>query len=115
MTSPDQSKGGRSRDEVLAGEYVLGVLSYQDRRVVEERMRRDRQFAAIVSRWEANLSAFADEYEVAASPGRYLMTAPFEAAVSRASGGRTCSLAPEYQQRCESHRGVWRPGPVRAV
>ncbi|TCU18039.1 anti-sigma factor [Rhizobium sullae] len=70
MTSPDQSKGGRSRDEVLAGEYVLGVLSFQDRRVVEERMRRDRQFAAIVSRWETNLSAFNDEYEVAATPDR---------------------------------------------
>ncbi|APO73313.1 anti-sigma K factor RskA-like protein [Rhizobium etli 8C-3] len=70
MTSPDQSKGGRSRDEVLAGEYVLGVLSFQDRRVVEERMRRDRQFAAIVSRWETNLSAFNDENEVAANPGR---------------------------------------------
>ncbi|MGO8657755.1 anti-sigma factor, partial [Rhizobium ruizarguesonis] len=27
MTSPDKSKGDRSRDEVLAGEYVLGVLS----------------------------------------------------------------------------------------
>jgi len=65
MTSPDQSKGGRSRDEVLAGEYVLGVLSYQDRRVVEERMRRDRQFAAIVSRWEVNLSSFNDEYGTA--------------------------------------------------
>ncbi|MFB2607356.1 anti-sigma factor, partial [Rhizobium phaseoli] len=29
MTSPDKSKGDRSRDEVLAGEYVLGVLSLQ--------------------------------------------------------------------------------------
>ncbi|KQV84116.1 anti-sigma factor [Rhizobium sp. Root1220] len=64
MTSSDQSKGGRSRDEVLAGEYVLGVLSFEDRRVVEERMRRDRQFAAIVSRWEANLSTFNDDYDV---------------------------------------------------
>ncbi|EJL49176.1 hypothetical protein PMI09_05689 [Rhizobium sp. CF122] len=64
MTSPDQSKGGRSRDEVLAGEYVLGVLSFKDRRVVEERMRRDRQFAAIVSRWETNLSAFNDDYDI---------------------------------------------------
>ncbi|PDT28712.1 anti-sigma factor [Rhizobium sp. L9] len=63
MTSPDKSKGNRSRDEVLAGEYVLGVLSQQDRRVVEERMRRDRIFAAIVSRWETNLSAFNDEYD----------------------------------------------------
>ncbi len=64
MTSSDQSKGGRSRDEVLAGEYVLGVLSFQDRRVVEDRMRVDRQFAAIVSRWEANLSTFNDDYDV---------------------------------------------------
>ncbi|MBB3656055.1 anti-sigma-K factor RskA [Rhizobium sp. BK650] len=66
MTSPDRSKGDRSRDEVLAGEYVLGVLSLQDRRIVEERMRRDRQFAAIVSRWEVNLSSFNDEYGTAA-------------------------------------------------
>jgi anti-sigma-K factor RskA len=64
MTSSDQSKGGRSRDEVLAGEYVLGVLSSKDRQVVEERMRRDRPFAAIVSRWEANLSTFNDDYDV---------------------------------------------------
>lgn len=65
MTSPDKSKGDRSRDEVLAGEYVLGVLSLQDRKIVEERMRRDRPFAAIVSRWEVNLSGFNDEYGTA--------------------------------------------------
>ncbi len=64
MTSSDQSKGGRSRDEVLAGEYVLGVLSFKDRQVVEDRMRVDRPFAAIVSRWEANLSTFNDDYDV---------------------------------------------------
>ncbi len=63
MSSPDQSKGGRSRDEVLAGEYVLGVLSLEDRQKVERRMRSDRPFAAIVSRWEQNLSAFNEEYE----------------------------------------------------
>lgn len=63
MSSPDQSKGGRSRDEVLAGEYVLGVLSLEDRQKVERRMRSDRQFAAIVSRWEQNLSGFNDDYE----------------------------------------------------
>ncbi|MEZ2130872.1 hypothetical protein AAE028_24345 [Sinorhizobium sp. CB9] len=56
MTSPDQSKGSRSRDEVLAGEYVLGVLSLEERQRVEARMRKDRNFAAIVSRWEHNLS-----------------------------------------------------------
>jgi anti-sigma-K factor RskA len=65
MSSPDQSKGGRSRDEVLAGEYVLGVLSQEDRQKVERRMRSDRQFAAIVNRWAQNLSHFNDEYEAA--------------------------------------------------
>lgn len=63
MSTPDQSKGGRSRDEVLAGEYVLGVLSLEDRQKVERRMRNDRPFAAIVSRWEQNLSEFSEEYE----------------------------------------------------
>ena len=63
MSSPDQSKGSRSRDEVLAGEYVLGVLSLDDRQKVEARMRSDRSFAAIVTRWEENLSSFNDEYE----------------------------------------------------
>ncbi|MBW9112244.1 anti-sigma factor [Rhizobium cauense] len=92
MTSPDQSKGGRSRDEVLAGEYVLGVLSFKDRRVVEERMRSDRQFAAIVSRWEANLSAFNDDYDDA-SPNQEAfkqieerLFGPPEAAPAPASG-----------------------------
>ncbi len=33
-------------------------------------MRRDRQFAAIVSRWETNLSAFNDDYGCAAAPVR---------------------------------------------
>ncbi|NTI47309.1 anti-sigma factor [Agrobacterium rhizogenes] len=68
MSSSDQSKGGRSRDEVLAGEYVLGVLSLEDRQKVERRMRSDSQFAAIVSRWEQNLSGFNDDYEMVAPP-----------------------------------------------
>ncbi|MBZ5759867.1 MULTISPECIES: anti-sigma factor [Rhizobium] len=68
MSSPDQSKGGRSRDEVLAGEYVLGVLSLEDRQKVETRMRSDRPFAAIVNRWEQNLSSFNDEYEAILPP-----------------------------------------------
>ncbi|MCL6705691.1 anti-sigma factor [Pseudomonas sp. R2.Fl] len=60
MTGSDKSKGGRSRDEVLAGEYVLGVLDSETSRKVEERMRRDRQFAAIVWRWEKNLAQIDD-------------------------------------------------------
>ncbi len=62
MSKPDQSKGNRSRDEVLAGEYVLGVLSAENRLKVELRLKQDRQFAAMVHRWEENLSQFNDDY-----------------------------------------------------
>lgn len=62
MTTPDQSKGDRSRDEVLAGEYVLGVLAAAERATVEERLRHDRLFAAMVRRWERNLSGVETGY-----------------------------------------------------
>ena len=61
MTKPDQSEGDRARDEVLAGEYVLGVLSREARERVEARLRHDRAFAAIVARWQENLAPLDDE------------------------------------------------------
>jgi anti-sigma-K factor RskA len=68
MSTPDQSKGDRSRDEVLAGEYVLGVLSGTERQKVDARLRHDRQFAAMVKRWEENLTQFNDDYAEVAAP-----------------------------------------------
>lgn len=72
MTTPEQSEGDRSRDELLAGEYVLGVLSLADRERVAARIARDRAFAAIVARWQDNLASFNDDYdEVRPPPGVY--------------------------------------------
>lgn len=68
MTSADRSSGDRSRDEVLAGEYVLGVLSSNDRQKVEARMVLDRNFAAIVQRWQENLASLDEEYAREAPP-----------------------------------------------
>lgn len=64
MSNPDQSEGDRARDEVLAGEYVLGVLSSEKRQKVEQRLRRDRAFAAIVARWEDNLAPLDEAYSL---------------------------------------------------
>lgn len=72
MSTPDQSKGDRSRDEVLAGEYVLGVLSGAERQKVDARLRHDRQFAAMVKRWEENLTQFNDDYAEVAAPDQLL-------------------------------------------
>lgn len=102
MTAPDKDMRDPRRDEVIAGEYVLGVLSAEDRRKVEARLARDRQFAAIVNRWEENLSTFNDDYEALQPPPRVfsaveqriLGAAPPDAAFSgKVAGGFWNSLA----------------------
>lgn len=70
MTSSDQNQGGRAQDEVLAGEYVLGVLPMDARRLVESRIATDRRFAKLVERWETDLASFNDDYEEVAPPSR---------------------------------------------
>jgi anti-sigma-K factor RskA len=53
-----RAAGGKSKgtsDEILAGEYVLGVLPIETQQVLEKRMRSDALFAASVARWRKNL------------------------------------------------------------
>ncbi|NTC81363.1 anti-sigma factor [Agrobacterium tumefaciens] len=63
MTTSENSEGMHSRDEILAGEYVLGVLPFEKRREVERRMQDDRVFAQLVHRWESEFSDFNVDYE----------------------------------------------------
>jgi anti-sigma-K factor RskA len=60
----------RSRDEIISGEYVLGVLSAEDRRRVEARMAVDKRFAQQVRRWQNNLSGFNDDYDEVRPPAQ---------------------------------------------
>ena len=100
MTASDKEMRDPRRDEVIAGEYVLGVLSADDRRKVEARLAEDRQFAAIVNRWEENLSTFNDDYEALQPPPRaysaieqrILGTVPDAALSGRVAGGFWNSL-----------------------
>lgn len=72
MSAGDQSQGGRAQDEILAGEYVLGVLSNEARRRVEQRLASDKPFALIVSRWQRDLASFNGDYEeLAPAPAIY--------------------------------------------
>ncbi|MCA1405523.1 anti-sigma factor [Ensifer sp. IC3342] len=72
MTTQNPESGDFRRDEVIAGEYVLGVLSAEDRRKVEARMASDRNFAAMVDRWQHNLASFDDAYEAVSPPAHVL-------------------------------------------
>lgn len=60
MTTPVGGTGSGAHDEVLAGEYVLGVLSGENARQVEARLKNDPQFAAMVRRWQENLTDLDD-------------------------------------------------------
>ena len=91
MTRPDQSEGDRARDEVLAGEYVLGVLSSEARAKVEARIRSDRPFAAIVARWEQNLAELDEEYETVAPPNYILPS--IEKRLFGVPGGRSRAMS----------------------
>ncbi|PST27112.1 anti-sigma factor [Mesorhizobium plurifarium] len=71
MTTQKPESGDSRRDEVIAGEYVLGVLSAEDRRKAEARMATDRNFAAMVVRWQNNLAAFGGAYEPDAPRRRF--------------------------------------------
>lgn len=62
MTPSEHSEGMQSRDDVLAGEYVLGVLPIEKRRELEGRMLEDKVFARLVQRWETEFSGFNTEY-----------------------------------------------------
>ncbi|OCO98283.1 MULTISPECIES: anti-sigma factor [unclassified Ensifer] len=70
MTAPTPEGRDFRRDEVIAGEYVLGVLSADDRRKVEARLASDRNFAAMVDRWQSNLSSFDEAYDLVVPPPR---------------------------------------------
>ncbi|KQO79098.1 hypothetical protein [Rhizobium sp. Leaf262] len=56
MSLPDREKRCGLKDEVLAGEYVLGALTADARAELAKRMKTDRQFAAMVRRWQDNLT-----------------------------------------------------------
>ncbi|OIS90349.1 hypothetical protein BLA27_27280 [Brucella cytisi] len=63
MTSSEQNHGKRGQDDVLAGEYVLGVLSNEKRRQVEQRMLHDKEFALLERfRFSLNRMRFPNQF-----------------------------------------------------
>jgi anti-sigma-K factor RskA len=54
--------------DVLAGEYVLGVLDATQRRHAQTRIERDAAFARLVHGWEQRLAALADEIAAVTPP-----------------------------------------------
>lgn len=67
-TEPDES--GSVPDDLLAAEFVLGVLDPESWRVAEARRAADPAFSAIVSDWEQRLADLADAVPSVPPPAR---------------------------------------------
>lgn len=64
----DASLTPRETDEVLAAEYVLGVLDRDERTAVTARLRQDQEFAGLVAAWEERLSGLNGGFAEAPAP-----------------------------------------------
>ena len=57
-----------SDDDLLAAEYVMGLLDLEARTSVQTRLRNDQDFAASVASWEQRLSGLNDDYADVPAP-----------------------------------------------
>lgn len=64
------SSEGETPDDVLAGEYALGLLDAAGRAAVERRASEEPEFAARVVFWQGEFSAFNEAYDPVAPPDR---------------------------------------------
>jgi anti-sigma-K factor RskA len=58
----------RRNDDLLAGEYVLGVLPHAERQAFAQRLAREPDLQRLVSAWEERLSPLADAIEPVSAP-----------------------------------------------
>ncbi|MER8979823.1 anti-sigma factor [Mesorhizobium sp. M0870] len=62
MTLAEDTGPEREGDDLLAAEYVLGVLDADERQIVSRRIDADTVFARLVESWEVSLSPLAAAY-----------------------------------------------------
>ena len=65
MSKSASGKSQRRSDEILAGEYVLGVLSQERMHELDRRLTKDSEFSQTVNRWRRNLKVAAIDEQVA--------------------------------------------------
>jgi anti-sigma-K factor RskA len=68
MTPVDDNGPERGSDDLLAAEYVLGVLPAHERQEASSRIETDIAFARLVDAWEVRLSPLASAYPEVAPP-----------------------------------------------
>ncbi|MGI6850653.1 anti-sigma factor [Mesorhizobium sp. 1B3] len=100
MTLTDEHGPEPSGDDILAAEYVLGVLSSEERRVVAARIDSEPDFAHLVDSWEAHLGPLASAYTSVEPP------AGAKAAIDRRLFGPSAAAGPDADEAAIGRR-IW--------
>jgi anti-sigma-K factor RskA len=100
--SDDAAIPERPNDDVLAAEYVLGVLDLEARQRLAARVEQDAGFARLVSQWEERLAGLNREFAEVAPP------AAVKAAIDQRLFGAAQAPQPAPTASLWSSLGFWR-------
>ena len=79
MTLAEENGPERGGDDLLAAEYVLGVLAADERQIASGRIDAETGFARLVDSWEVHLSPIATAYAAYRAGPRLAPMAPIAA------------------------------------
>ncbi|MCZ8543778.1 anti-sigma factor [Mesorhizobium qingshengii] len=109
MTLAEDNGPERGGDDLLAAEYVLGVLSADERQIVSRRIDADTDFARLVDGWEVRLSPMAAAYPEIEPP------ASVKTALDRRLFASTAPAPAEARAGLWSSLAFWRGLAAAAV
>jgi anti-sigma-K factor RskA len=109
MTFADDSGPAQDGDDIVAAEYVLGVLPADERAAAARRIERDAGFARLVERWEAWFAPVADGYAPVEPP------AAVKAAIDRRLSAAGAVGGPSAARRLWASLAFWRVLAVAAI
>ncbi|TPI43638.1 anti-sigma factor [Mesorhizobium sp. B2-9-1] len=96
MTLAEDNGPERGGDDLLAAEYVLGVLAADERQIASRRIDAEAAFARLVDAWEAHFAPMATAYAAVEPPDSVKVAIDrrlFASSASTPSGGLWASLA----------------------
>jgi len=92
MTLAEDNGPERGGDDLLAAEYVLGVLPAQERQIASRRIDAETDFARLVDGWEVHLSPLATAYPEVEPPASVKVAVDRRLFASTAAAGPRAGL-----------------------
>ncbi|MER8573769.1 anti-sigma factor [Mesorhizobium sp. M1338] len=109
MTLAEDTGPERGGDDLLAAEYVLGVLAADERQIASRRVEAEADFARLVDGWEVNFSPLAAAYQDIEPP------ASIKLAIDRRLFASSAATSVEPRSGLWSSLAFWRGLAAAAV